>query len=198
MDRDFWNQRYKEHPTVYGEQPNEFFKRMIDGLPIGKLLLPAEGEGRNALYAATHGWDVTCFDMSEEAQQKALKRADELGVNIDYQVKDFRTFTTDEQFDVIALCFFHLPSYERVKFHKRLVPLLKTSGYLILEGFHKNQLGKKSGGPQNIDMLFSLEDIKNDFIEIDMINGEEVERVLDEGPFHQGPASLIDYFAQKP
>jgi Tellurite resistance protein TehB len=73
--KDFWNTRYKEESYAYGIEPNAFFKENIDKLVPGKILLPAEGEGRNAVYAARKGWEVTAFDFSDEAKIKTLKLA---------------------------------------------------------------------------------------------------------------------------
>ena len=84
----FWNERYQENEHVYGEAPNAFFKSFIDPLQPGTLLLPAEGEGRNAIYAASRGWVVEAFDYSEVAREKALKRAASKGVSIRYDLQD--------------------------------------------------------------------------------------------------------------
>ena len=71
MMQDFWNKRYKQKEYAYGEQPNRFFKEQIQNLSPGKALFPAEGEGRNAVYAAQLGWEVEAFDISEEGKNKA-------------------------------------------------------------------------------------------------------------------------------
>jgi hypothetical protein len=74
-DTSTWNERYGADEYVYGKEPNGFLKEFIDNHPPGKILLPAEGEGRNAVYAASKGWEVTAFDFSEEGKKKALKLA---------------------------------------------------------------------------------------------------------------------------
>ena len=70
--KQFWDQRYAENETVYGFTPNQFFKQFIDGRKPGSILLPAEGEGRNAVFAARLGWEVDAFDSSSVARKKAL------------------------------------------------------------------------------------------------------------------------------
>ena len=72
--KDFWNQRYAADEYAYGTAPNAFFKAVLDPLPPGRILLPAEGEGRNAVYAAKLGWEVVAFDQSEGGQKKAMKQ----------------------------------------------------------------------------------------------------------------------------
>ncbi|GAB2536933.1 hypothetical protein [Rufibacter soli] len=73
--QDFWNNRYHRHKSVYGAKPNEFFKAQLAGLKPGALLLAAEGEGRNAVYAAHQGWKVSAFDFSTTGKAKALQLA---------------------------------------------------------------------------------------------------------------------------
>ncbi|NMA73892.1 MAG: hypothetical protein GX963_06955 [Bacteroidales bacterium] len=86
MVKDFWNKRYSKNEYVYGEQPNLFFKEIIDTLPIGRILLPADGEGRNGVYAASKGWNVDSFDISHEAKMKALNLSKSKGVDLSYKV----------------------------------------------------------------------------------------------------------------
>ena len=69
---DFWNERFGKEEFIYGTEPNQFFKEQLQNLEIGTLLLPAEGEGRNAVYAATQGWEVSAFDISEQGRVKAI------------------------------------------------------------------------------------------------------------------------------
>ena len=73
----FWNENYGNKEYIYGTKPNVFFKEQLDKLKPGKILLPAEGEGRNAVYAASKGWSVTAFDISEIVHKKALQLAKE-------------------------------------------------------------------------------------------------------------------------
>ena len=88
MNQDFWNKRYKAEVSAYGTKPNVFFKQEIDKLTPGKLLLPCEGEGRNAVYAAVKGWEVSAFDQSVEGMKKAIISAKQSHVEIDSLVVD--------------------------------------------------------------------------------------------------------------
>ena len=89
----FWDSRYNTDQFVYGKEPNRFFASELDKLPAGRLLLPGEGEGRNAVYAAKMGWEVDAFDQSRIGSEKALGFALEQGVHINYQVCDLEGFT---------------------------------------------------------------------------------------------------------
>jgi len=187
----FWDERFSSEEYVYGKEPNEFFRAVIDNLEPGKILIPGEGEGRNAAYAAGLGWDVHAFDSSEEGKKKALQLAQEKGVEINYTISDYQSFTGAEQFDAIALIFTHLPSSERQEVHRKYASLLKDGGTLIMQVFDKEQLGLNSGGPKSLDLLFSVEDLKEDFEDFSALSIEKEFARLSEGPFHEGEAHLI-------
>jgi SAM-dependent methyltransferase len=195
--KDFWNSRYSANNYSYGKEPNVFFKEQIDKLKPGTLLLPAEGEGRNAVYASSKGWKVTAYDFSQEGIKKAESLAREFNTYFDYQLSTHEEFETEEKFDVIALIYTHMPSQTRRKIHKKLGQYLKPNGYIIIEAFTKEQIGNKSGGPQNIDMLYSMEDLKEDFEYLEVIYLEDIEVELDEGEFHHGKANIIRFMGQK-
>ena len=139
--------------------PNEFFKKQIGQLSPGKLLFPAEGEGRNAVYAAGLGWEVSAFDISEEGRRKALKLARIHQVAIDYRMSDWQNVSyPEEAFDALAFIFVHLPSAQRYLFHEKMQKYLKPGGILIMEAFSKNhlvynQVNEKAGGPRAVDLL---------------------------------------------
>jgi len=196
---EFWEQRYREEGYAYGEMPNVFFKRVIDQLDSGKVLLPAEGEGRNAVYAATRGWDVDAYDYSEKAIENARDFATEHGVSINYQHSSHSDLDQYEQhYDAIALVYAHVPNEIRQAFHRQLLGLLKPGGSFILEAFNTRQLGNASGGPPDINMLYEVADIRNDFeqeCELKII--EDVEEELDEGKYHVGKANFIRLWGVK-
>jgi SAM-dependent methyltransferase len=199
MNKEFWNERYGQHPTVYGDEPNEFFKKQLQSLTPGKLLLPAEGEGRNAIYAASLGWKVTAYDFSEVAKIKTLARAASLGItSIDYEVEDLgKIKLPKEEFDAVALIYVHLPFEVRKHLHQQCKQSLKPDGILIFESFSKDQLKYNTGGPKDPALLHSISDLKTDFadLRIDVLEEKTIE--LKEGPFHSGPASVVRLVASK-
>ncbi len=195
---DFWNERYSAEEYAYGESPNEFLKQELPKVKPGKILFPAEGEGRNAVFAATLGWDVNAFDPSTEGKKKAELLAAKHGVQIQYTISDYKNASYPENyFDALVLTFAHMPGEMRETVHRKLSSFLKPGGTLILEGFTKDQINNNTGGPKNIDFLFSEEELKNDFSEFSELNLYETETSLDEGPFHQGTASVIRIIAKK-
>lgn len=195
---EFWDQRFKQEEYVYGVQPNDFFAEKIKNLKPGKLLLPMEGEGRNAVYAARLGWEVTAFDYSKEGKRKALELAEKYDVQIDYQISEATSFIFPEKtFDAVGLIFSHLPAGSREVLHNGCVQALKSGGVIIAEYFHPDQLSYGSGGPKQLDMLYDAVLLKNDFKESIPEVCEEKVVTLNEGPYHQGQASVVRYFGKK-
>ena len=191
-----WDQRYCNIRCAYGFKPNDYLKTKLSTLTPGSLLLPGEGEGRNALWAAQQGWNVTAFDYSTQAHKKAQTLFRNKGVNVTYSVTDVLDFKTSNRFDAIGLIYIHLPSETRKIFYKKIHAFLKPNGYIILENFHPEQIPRNSGGPKNPDLLYSIEELKNSFGKLKIIALNKVEVNLDEGQLHQGNAMVIRMLAQ--
>jgi SAM-dependent methyltransferase len=195
--KEFWNERYGQKMYSYGKAPNAFFAQQLGQLPKGKILLPAEGEGRNAVYAAIKGWEVKAFDYSEEGRKKAMMLAENYDVEIDYELTPAMEFNSNGTYDVVAMIFAHFAGEEREQLCRKLESLLAPGGYLIMEVFSKNQLGRESGGPKDPDLLYSKDEVKGMFPSLDFIILEEAKVLLDEGVHHQGDAAVIRVLAQK-
>lgn len=196
--KDFWDKRYSGTGYAYGILPNSYFKLQIDKLQPGKILLPSEGEGRNAVYAAKLGWHVHALDFSENGREKALQLANENDVSLNYEVGSMQDIQLQEnEYDAISLIYAHFPPQLRCKIHEKLIKSLKPNGLLIMEAFSKKQLGKESGGPQVLEMLYSLDEIKSDFAGLEFIEGEEQQIELTEGKFHSGLAEVVRFLARK-
>jgi len=201
--KEFWNSRYQESDYAYGTEPNLFFESELRKLPIGKALFPAEGEGRNAVFAASLGWEVVAFDQSEAGKDKALKLAQKKAVSIRYEVASLEEFSGEnESFDALVLIFAHFPAALRKAFHQKLASYLKPGGVLILEGFSKkhtefNSVNEKAGGPKDPTMLFSKEELLEDFEGFDSVILEEAEVELKEGLYHVGKSAVIRFLATK-
>ena len=196
--KSFWNERYAAQEYVYGETPNAFFKAQLEKLSPGRLLLPCEGEGRNAVFAAQMGWEVEAFDQSEVGRDKAFRLAKRKAVQINYQICDWSEASYPaESFDAIALIFAHLPAALRATAHQQLIPYLKPGGTLILEGFNPRQLQYQTGGPKDPSMLFTEAMLQQDFAELELLELYETEEELDEGPYHSGVAAVIRLVGRK-
>lgn len=196
--KEFWNNRYAEREYAYGTSPNEFLKENLRLLPKGKILFVAEGEGRNAVFAAQNGYEVYAFDYSESAKDKALQLASEKKVTLQYSVFDVLECSYPEGFfDAVVLIFAHFPSEIRKKAHQKIQYFLKPNGKILFEAFTKEQLNYNSGGPKELSMLFSEEEVKDEFnlVSFDFLTKEIV--ALNEGPYHQGKGSVIRFLATK-
>ncbi len=200
---DRWNDRYSKEQFAYGEQPNDYLKEQLEKLPIGTILFPAEGEGRNAVFAAKLGWTVSAFDISIEGKKKAIRFAEINNVTIDYQVGELQALNyNNKQFDVIALIYAHFPANIKSLYHKTLDKYLRTNGIIIFEAFSKKHIdylskNEKVGGPKDIAMLFSIEELKSDFVNYEIIELTEKEIELSEGQFHNGKGSVIRFVGRK-
>jgi len=198
-----WNERYSQEAFAYGEAPNHYLQEQLTKLPVGSILFPAEGEGRNAVFAATIGWNVSAFDISEEGKNKAIKLAKKNEVTIDYQVGGLEKLNFEtEQFDAIALIYAHFPANIKSAYHKKLDRFLKKKGTIIFESFSKKHLdyvtaNENVGGPKDIESLFSIDEIKADFPNYTILELAEQEIQLNEGLYHNGTGSVIRFVGQK-
>ncbi len=200
----FWDERYQQPEYVYGTSPNVFFVESLNHLrPSGNILLPAEGEGRNAVGAAQYGLEVTAFDQSVEGKKKAMQLADRHDVEINYIVGELSALDFDQDsFDVMALIYVHFPLDQKFKYYQRLAKLLKPGGHLILEVFSKNHIrfqkeNPTAGGPKDIDMLLTVVEIQQLFPDFKSIVLKEEVIQLDEGLYHIGKASVIRFIGKK-
>ena len=194
----FWNGRYSQKEYVYGEEPNVFFAEQIDKLKAGTIILPCEGEGRNAVYAASKGWTVNAFDMSIEGRNKALQLAEKQKVNLNYIIEDASLVQYQENSaDVVAFIFSHLPESIRKQIHAKAITWLKPGGRIILEVFNPLQLNNNSGGPKDITMLCTEEILLEDFGKLNIELLETLQIDLNEGKYHEGKADVIRFVGIK-
>jgi len=142
---------------------------------------------------------VDAFDQSSVGQAKALALASELGTEINYSVCRMEDFSFKQNhYDVVGLLFFHTDPAGRMFLNRKVFESLKPGGVLILEAFHKEQLKNDTGGPKSLEMLFDEETLSSDFAPFETHLLEKQDIVLNEGPFHQGAASVIRFVGKKP
>ncbi len=194
-----WDVRYTDNDYIFGKGPNVFFKTVIDKLPPGKLLVPGAGEGRDAAYAASLGWEVYCIDLSEVGKAKALKLAEEKGAALAmYQVGNIDDATYPEgYFDAIASIYFHLPVDSRVCFHHGVVKWIKPEGMFFVEAYTPMQLRNTSGGPKDLNMLITSVNLAAELNELEILENTETETVLSEGIGHIGKADIVRFVGKK-
>ncbi|MCD8540756.1 MAG: class I SAM-dependent methyltransferase [Leadbetterella sp.] len=199
----FWDQRYKRQEYAYGTEPNVYFREALEKIPGEKILFAGEGEGRNAVYAASRGWLATAFDLSRMAKEKAEALALENNAKIEYIVADLEDIALPrEHFDVLVLIFAHFDGQKRKAYHQKLVQSVKKGGWLILEAFNKCHVNRQAenpeaGGPKDPAMLYDMKELKEDFQEFDLKECYQTETELHEGLYHKGRASVVRILGQK-
>jgi len=187
-----WNERYSQPGYIYGTKPNDFLVSMSGAIPPGRVLCLAEGEGRNAVFLASCGYEVVAVDSSEVGLEKAQQLAVEQGVTITTVLADLRDYPIEPaSWEGIVSIFCHLPRELRVPLHSAVVRGLKPGGVFILEGFTPQQLGRGTGGPPNVELLMSLADLRTELAGLKMVHACEIEREVVEGSYHSGLASVV-------
>lgn len=193
-----WNERYSTDLYIFGKDPNKFFKDELEKINPGRILLLGEGEGRNGVYAASKGWQVDAVDFSDIAKQKAMMLAEENKVTLNYIISDIAEYkAAPETYDAVGLIFVHLDKAVRERVHSDLINSLKPGGTIIIEVYEKDQINMNSGGPKDLDLLYSLEEIVEDFADLDFITLSKESLYLYESILHHGDAWVIRFVGRK-
>ncbi|WP_432464271.1 class I SAM-dependent methyltransferase [Agarivorans sp. QJM3NY_33] len=187
-----WDQIYDTEEYVYGKLPNDFLKSHYDAIPKGKVLLLAEGEGRNAVFLTKLGYSVTAVDISNVAIQKLERLAKENNVVIETICADLATFDLGEsKWDGIVSIYCHLPPTLRQDLYSRIELAIKPSGVFLLEGYRPEQLVYKTGGPPVASMMISKETLIKELPNFSFRHLEALDRVVNEGINHHGIGAVI-------
>jgi len=197
----FWDQRFAEPGYKYGTAPNAFLQEHAVKLALGsRVLLPGDGEGRNGVWLAQQGHQVTSADMSAVGLQKASALATERGVALCTLQIDLADWQPEpNSFDAVVLIFTHLPQSIRAGAHRRLASSLRSGGLLLQEAFHTDQLQHASGGPTDHAMLYTPDMLAADFVGLlTPVLSWAGEVTLSEGSGHQGLACVTRWIGQKP
>ncbi|MEZ4607824.1 MAG: class I SAM-dependent methyltransferase, partial [Deinococcales bacterium] len=196
-------QRYQER-DIFGLAPNDFIKEMAGHIPKGRVLCLAEGEGRNALYLASLGYKVTAVDFSWVGLEHAQTLAQSRKLNLTTICQDLTTFDLGEaQWQGIISVFFHIPSPERHLIHQKVIRALAPQGVFLLEAFRPDQMelreaaSGRTGGPSQLDRFANLANLQEELKGLDILLGQECNRQLDEGRYHQGLSAVVQVMAKK-
>jgi hypothetical protein len=197
---EMWDRRFGLDEYAYGRKPNQWLKSRIEKMipdSHARALFPADGEGRNAVWAAAKGWNAEVFDLSKEGKKKCLQLAKEHDVTVGYQVDDLvlRSFD-NEEYDLIACSWFHTPSVIRKRHMPRMLHSLKPGGHFVMEGYHKSQFPLTSGGPKSLDLLFDLDEILAEMTgeqapQMRVIHASVETTNLNESKLHRGDAWVV-------
>ena len=193
-----WDERFSEPGYAYGTDPNEFLVSVADRIPSGNVLCLAEGEGRNAVYLAGLGHDVTAVDTSTVGLAKAEALASDRELTIATVSADLADFEIEPgAWQGIVSIFCHLRPVVRAALHERCLRGLAPGGVFVLEGFTPRQLELGTGGPKSRELLMELEIIRQELPGLRLEIGREIEREVVEGRYHRGNAAVVQVFAFK-
>lgn len=193
-----WNKRYDTEHYIYGTEPNGFLAQYVQELPKGPVLCLAEGEGRNAVFLAEQGYDVTAVDASSVGLAKARKLADSRGVTIKTILADLTDFDLGrQQWAGIVSIFCHLPPALRVSLHGRLPAALRPGGIFLIEAYTPEQLKFNTGGPSDPGMLMSARLLRDELAGLTFRHLQETQRNIVEGSGHTGLGAVVQAIASK-
>jgi cyclopropane fatty-acyl-phospholipid synthase-like methyltransferase len=196
---DKWDERYGVDGYVYGKGPNLFLKQNFKVIPKGNVLCVADGEGRNSVWLAKNGYNITSIDFSPKAVEKTNRLAQENNVSIKTICNDLLSYNIGEnKYDGIVSIFSHFKLEDTKSLHQKYYNALKPGGVFLLEAFAKEQLQLNTGGPKNIELLYNIEDIRHSFPngKIELLKKDIV--YLHEGDLHNGKAVVVRAIVRKP
>ena len=197
-----WDSRYSEPGFAYGLEPNDFLRAECPRIaPGGRVLCLAEGEGRNAVFLARQGYDVTAVDLSSVGLKKAEQLAREQGVSISTEHVDLADYDLGiKEWDGIVSIFAHVPPAVRLRLHNQMDEALKPGGHFILEAFTIRQLEMEGiGGPPEAmkDYFMALPELRQELAALELLHAEELDRQIFEGPCHRGLSAVVQILGRK-
>lgn len=194
-----WDQRYGEPGFAYGDAPNDYLVEVSDRLPAGRALCLAEGEGRNAVFLAERGFEVTALDQSAVGLDKAQQLARARGVRVATVIADLAHYEiAPDHWDVIVSIWAHTPVSIRRRTHQQVVAGLRPRGMFVLEAYRPEQVGRGTGGPPVPELTMPLSDLETELAGLDLLQAAEIERDVREGRYHQGPSAVVQILGRKP
>ncbi len=196
MSNPFWDERYRGDNYAYGVEPNDFLRAEVGRIPKGRVLCLAEGEGRNAVFLASVGYQVTAVDFSTAGLRKAERLAMSRGVQLTLIEADLATFElgTDCWSGIVSI-FAHTPGLVRQRVHAAVPRALHAGGAFVLEAYRPGQIALGTGGPKDAAMMPTLAALRTELAGLDLVIALDVDREIHEGPFHAGPSATVQVVA---
>jgi 2-polyprenyl-3-methyl-5-hydroxy-6-metoxy-1,4-benzoquinol methylase len=195
-----WNERYSASDYIFGTAPNAFLAAHAKLFRPGqRAVCIADGEGRNSVWLAEQGLEVEAFDFSPIGVDKARRLAATRGVSVRYEVASVYEWRWPAAaFDVVVAIFvqFADPPMRRFMF-ERMAQALKPGGLLLIEGYTPKQLEFGTGGPKQLDQLYTEDLLRASFPGFEVLELRQYEAELNEGSRHQGSSAVIDLVARK-
>jgi SAM-dependent methyltransferase len=192
MDAEAWNERYRAGELVWSTGPNQFVESELSGLPPGRALDLAAGEGRNAIWLARRGWQVTAVDFSQAGLQKGRVLGE--GLDIEWVCADATTWIPESSYDVCLVAYLQLAADERRAAVRHAYDSLLTGGTFLLIAHDSTNLTEGTGGPQDPAVLMTAEDVLGDLAgrELDVQQAGRVAREVSDGHGEDSSATAWD------
>ena len=194
-----WDERYGTPDYHYGTDPNDFLAAVAGRIPPGRVLSIADGEGRNGVFLATLGYDVTAVDSSAVGLAKAQRLAVARGVSLTTVAADLAEFViAPGSWEGIVSIFCHLPPALRQRVHVQVVRGLVPGGLFVLESYSVHQFGRGTGGPSSAELLPTLDALRAELVGLELLHAVEIERDVHEGVHHNGRSAVLQVIARRP
>ncbi|MDC9606764.1 SAM-dependent methyltransferase [Xenorhabdus griffiniae] len=196
-----WNERYSCSDYIFGTEPNIFLTSCKHLLSPGKSVLSvADGEGRNSIWLASQGLNVTAFDMSAEGLKKAKKLATLKDVSVNFKLSDIENWRwIPEQFDIVVAIFIQFaPPAMRRRIFEGMKTTLRPGGVILMQGYRPEQIEYGTGGPREPEYCYTRALLEEMFGDFNIFKLDEYDTELQEGTGHSGISALIDLVAFKP
>ena len=191
--REDWNARYAQKELVWTAEPNRLFAAEVGNLQPGRALDVACGEGRNAVWLAERGWQVTAVDFSDVALAKAAELAAARGVEVEWVLDDVVAYEPEPVFDLVAVLYLQLPGDELAPALRRAAAALAPGGTLVVLGHDSANLVDGHGGPKDAAVLFTPDDVVSAIGDLVVERAETVERTV---ALDDGEAVALDAFVR--
>jgi SAM-dependent methyltransferase len=199
--RSRWDDRYDRPEFVFGTDPNDFLHSSVSSLPRGRALCLGDGEGRNGVFLAEMGFEVTSVDASAVGLAKARRLAASRGVEINTVVSDLSDYDLGAgSWELVVSIFLHLEPEFRRELHSRVARALAPGGAFVLEAYTPRQLHYRTGGPSRPEYLFTADLLRDDFGGLPgmtFAHLAEVERDVSEGHGHSGRAAVVQLIVRR-
>jgi SAM-dependent methyltransferase len=197
----FWNECFDKEEFIFGKEPNEYLVEQSARYlkPSTSILCIADGEGRNGVWLAKQGMQVTAFDVSDIALSKAKQFALDNQVSMQHSLCDTDGFDWQaNSYDAVIGIFIQFADPAmRARIFQQVHQTLKPGGIFILQGYTPKQLEYKTGGPSLIEHLYTEEMIRDLAKEFEILDLRFYEKELSEGSRHTGMSALLGMVAQK-
>lgn len=199
-----WNEKFDRPDHLYGVEPNDFLRSSFDWISAkGRVISLGEGEGRNAVFLAKQGYAVTALDSSSVGLEKTKRWASQQNVTVETRLADLSMSELgNREWDGVIVIFCHLPKDLRLDIWKKIERSLKPGGVLLMELYTPRQLeatkaGRSIGGPKDLDLLVTEDEIRKSFPEMEFKILREVDRDIKEGVGHEGPSHTVQVLGRK-